>query len=371
MIFYLLLVIYFLGTLFGKKEYKSTKSRKLTVILYILPLFLLTALRDVSIGPDTAAYYRIFYTIAGRDTFIQAVTYSHFEPGYVLLNYIIGKAGGSYYLMQILISAFLYYAIGKFIYEYSGNIAFSVFILLANNYVFGMMNVVRMWIVVAILLFTIKPLQERKIVKFIIIVFIAASFHYTALLFLIMYPLTKVKIAPERLGMLFGIAVVISVAAIPVFTVITNWIGMYQNYLTGSRFDTSDNLAVKISLIVNLCFFGLATITHTWEDNNNENTLSGTSMNLSIGYLSYWGIILSVCISIIGLSNNIMGRIIHYFSIFMLLIIPQSIRKMKLSSNRWIMTFIILVLLFIRYAIIMVYRPNWYQVSPYKFFFMS
>lgn len=371
MIFYLLLVIYFLGALFGKKEYGSNKSRKLVVVLYILPLFLLTALRDVSIGPDTVSYYRIFTRIAGRDTYIHAFAYDHFEPGYVLLNYIIGKAGGSYYLMQILISAFLYYVIGKFIYEYSENIAFSVFILLANNYVFGMMNVVRMWIVVAILLYTIKPLQERKLFKFIVVVLIAATFHYTALLFLIMYPLTKVKIAPEKIGMLFGMAVAISIAAIPVFRVITNWIGIYQNYLTSDRFDTSDNLAVKISLVVTLCFFCLSTITRIWQDDNNEELMSKPSFTPSIGCLSYWSMIVSVCISIIGLSNNIMGRIIHYFSIFMLLVIPMSIQKMKIRNNKLIMEVTILILLFLKYAVIMTYRPDWYQVLPYKFFFMS
>ena len=370
MVFYLLLFIYFFSALFGRKEYKSITSKRIAVIIYILPLFLLTALRDVSIGPDTSAYYRIFYLIANRDSFMQAFAYSHFEPGYVLLNYIIGKMGGSYYFMQIIISAFIYYSFGKFIFQYSDHIAFSCFLLLANNCVFGTMNVVRMWIVVAILLFEIKPIQQRRLVTCIIITAIAASFHYTALLFLLMYPLAKKIVSIDKIGTMFIIAVAISIAAIPVFTFITNAIGLYQNYLTGTRFDTSDNVAVKISLVVNMCFLGLATVTHAWENSRDEIIENNQSSPVSISMISYWGIILSVCISIIGLSNNIMGRIIYYFSIFELLSIPHSIKNMRLTNNMIITTFVILSLLALKMVIILVYRPIWYQVVPYKLFFI-
>lgn len=371
MVFYLLLVVYFLCTVLSTGRYRSDRSKKIAVFLYLLPLFLLVALRDRSIGPDTNAYYRIFYNIASRSNFLETVTQSRLEPGYYTLCFLIGKLGGSYYLMQIIISAFIFCSFGRFIRTYSINVPFTCFILLADDSVFGMMNVARMWIAVAILLYAIAPLQRRNLKLFILIVLIASLFHYSASIFLIMYPISSLKITADKLGVLFIAAIGISVAELSVFGAITNVLGIYQNYLTEDRFDTSDNLAVKVSLAICLCYFLLTTVTHIWESSADEIRTDSNVKSLSINCISYWAMILSVCVNIIGLSNNLMGRISHYFSVFGLLSIPQAINNMKVFNNRLIMKTVIMILMFIVFAVILIYRPNWYMVIPYKFFFVN
>ena len=230
------------------------------------------------------------------------------------------------------------------------------------------MNVIRMWIVIAILLYSIPYIQTRNLVPFCFIVILATMFHYSALIFFIMYPMTKMKITIGKISLIFLISTLIAIMSTPIFTFITNKIGLYENYITPIRFNTTENIAVKLSLAVSICFLALATFTHIWVKKYDISKLNNQGV-LSIEYISYIAMILTVSINIIGLSNNIMGRIIHYFSIFLLIVIPYSLKNIKSLKYRFFVKLIIMVLMFTKYSVVMTLRPEWYQVTPYEFFF--
>lgn len=346
-------------------------SKKTSVILLSIPMFLLSAFRDTSIGPDTISYYYSFNYISNYSSLSEAIASSRMEPGYVALNYFFSYLGLTYFHMQIVISAFVIGSIAYFVYLYSDSVAFSFFLFLANNLLFGTMNVVRMWIAVSILLFSIRPIQSGKVLQFCFMIMIASLFHYSSLIFLLLYPFTKIKINFKKIAVSFLISVLICVFAIPFFTYLTNKIGNYSNYVNSTRFDTSDNIAVKISLAISICFFILATYTKCWIDNDGGHEGKSGKQKFYIFSLAYSAMIISVCIDLIGLSNNIMGRIGYYFSVYNLILIPHSIFLIYKPKNRRIMTFLILLLLSLKFIIIMKFRPEWFMVTPYKTFIFS
>lgn len=374
MIYYFLLFLYFLLAMNNGGQHSTPYRKRQEAFLCFFPLFLLTALRSNTIGVDTMAYYNAFNGLKNADSVLTAISSSSMEPGYVGLSYILAHLGASYYVMQILISFFIYHSLSRFVYRYSDNVAMSVFVFLASNSAFGAMNVVRMWIVVAILLYSIESIQNKNIVRFILIIAIASLFHYSALLFIAMYPLCNCQLTRTKKMAIIVACIIVSFAAGPFFTFVTNIIGRYGNYVTGARFNTKDNLSVKVSLMVNLCFYLFAVYMGLGEHSNargKERMDAYVGDTIQISYISYVAMLLAVGISIIGLSNTMMGRTIHYFSVFMLILIPEAMNKIKSNYNRAICFFVIMGLLFIKYAIVMALRPEWYHVTPYQFFFLN
>lgn len=368
MLFCIILAVYYCLVFFGNKHI-SDNGKRIAVLLYFFPLFILTAFRANEIGPDTYSYYMNFYKIGLFESIGDALDYSRMEPGYVLVSYLFSRINISYYVFQFFVSLFIYYSFGTFIYRYSINIPLSCFVFVANNYFFGIMNVVRMWIAISILLFSVKYILERRFGFFLIIVLFATLFHFSALLFIFLYPLSALKFSVDRIALLFFASLIIFLAAIPFFVFITNLIGLYGNYITSDRFDVSDNIAIVLTLAINVCFFAFVTYERIRNDNTKATILGPIwAEKVTIENISYAAMIVTVCISIIGLSNNIMGRISHYYDVFLLLSIAQALSKEALKNRRIIITAIICSLMYAEFAIVLFLRPDWYQVNPYSFF---
>ena len=119
MAFYYGLVIYYLFGFFFLKKNVSKRTKRRYVFWALLPAFLLVAFRSVSVGNDTYTYYYAFEKYRARGDFEDIMSASLREPGFLLLNYMCIKLGRSYTFMQVLISAFTYFSLYRFISRYS------------------------------------------------------------------------------------------------------------------------------------------------------------------------------------------------------------------------------------------------------------
>ena len=366
MVFYIMLAAYALASLLNFKV-STRKGRQFSIFILLLPMFLFVAFRDASIGPDTEGYYRIFNGIVAMEniSFFELITSSRLEPGYLLINYIFARLGCSYYTMQLFFSSFIFLEIGKFINRYSVKPAFSCFVFYATRAMFGTMNVVRMWVAAVVLLSTIPYIREKKWVHFLILVALAGTFHYSALLFLIVYPMSRIKLNGKTVFIIFTFCVLIWQTAVPVFTYLTRQINLYGNYITSSRFTSTISLATGLGLLINLIFFALFFFmrqTPAFQSNGDVEDV----FHRDFYYLM---MVLTVAVGIIGLSNNIMGRLSHYFSLFLIVGIPDILYRIRNFNNKRILTRAVIAGLAMDYIVVMTLRPEWYMVLPYKFFF--
>ena len=158
-------------------------SKKFLCISCLLPAFVLTAFRDVSVGCDTLSYLRNFTRIGFSNNLADAFLYSRMELGYVSITYFFSHFWKSFLLQQVLVTLFIYISFYFFLVKYSKNIGLSCFIFLTMRLMFGPMNVVRMYIAIGILLFSIPYLIKSNFLKFFLFVAVAALFHKTAISF--------------------------------------------------------------------------------------------------------------------------------------------------------------------------------------------
>jgi len=106
------------------------------------------------------------------------------------------------------------------------------FVITANFFV--SLNVIAQYIAVAICLFACSLAEKRKLAWFYVLIAIAVSFHYSAIVFLPVYFLPKLKIRPRWCVLLVAFSLIISQFSYPLVRQLVLWLApKYQNYIDG------------------------------------------------------------------------------------------------------------------------------------------
>ena len=169
MVYYLILfVLYFVISIYEMKAEQNNDNKLALSCVCFFPMYLLTAFRNFSVGTDTFTYLDTFNFVNSFSSLKTALGASRMEPGYVLLNYIVGNSGGSFLTLQIIISTFIYLSFVYFVAKYSNNIGLTCVFFLILRLFCGPMNVVRTWIAISILLFSITSIERRNGFQFLV-----------------------------------------------------------------------------------------------------------------------------------------------------------------------------------------------------------
>lgn len=170
--------------------YKSKKTTNKTCqyfleIIAILVLSLLAGLRHITIGTDVKVYVLPVFDSIKIDGFFGVFTnWPEIEIGYKLLNYFVRLFTNSYavimFIIQFIIIFFTYYGIKRIFKNNYHNIFIIMLFLFFNN----SLNMVRQSISLALCIYSIKYLEDKKKIKFIFTILIASLFHKSSLIFI-------------------------------------------------------------------------------------------------------------------------------------------------------------------------------------------
>lgn len=202
--FFFILLVFYVFFLKG-----STKNKRSFCFWCFVVLFLLAGFRGESVGGDLKRYLPEFYNVA-RSNFAKVFEAGYHEPGYVIyikLLSLISEDNRSFIVGTALASM-----IGPcvLIYKYSKNPAVSVILYYAMGYYTNTFNNVRQSIALSVAFCIIPFLVDRKFWKYLFGVLVATSFHYSAIILLVAYPLTSKELDFKRLMiyLLAGLATV-------------------------------------------------------------------------------------------------------------------------------------------------------------------
>jgi len=170
--------------------YQNTKIPFLSSAFYVISfliLFFVLGFRNYS-GIDDTSYKNIFFNVSEHG-FVGQFIETKLEPGYLLLNYFVSLFTDNYLYMQLL-SSFIPLAL--FYYRFKKNSSFmsislAVF-LLATLIYFQMLSVslIRMFIAVSIVFNAYSYIHQKKLWKYIVVILVASTFHYSALAMLLL-----------------------------------------------------------------------------------------------------------------------------------------------------------------------------------------
>lgn len=194
------------------------KDRKQVIYLAIIfvQFVFLSWQRDFTVGQDTQGYYEAYRSLA-NNSLGEALHYNGWEPGYVLWNWIMGHIFGAnsngFHTYLLFTALFINFSVLNFIKRYSQCVWLSVAVYVAFGYFFSSLHILRQYIALSIILFSYRHLIERNFVKFLLLVVLAGSFHFSAFPFLLTYWLCNRKIMPVPMLIIFFLSLVVSFIA--------------------------------------------------------------------------------------------------------------------------------------------------------------
>lgn len=343
----LLLALFFSLFSFDKNEpgKKKTKRQIFFACLSAFPLFFISAFR-YGVGNDYYSY---------AEYFNQSLRIHYMEYGFDLLVQTIRGATANYLWLFIICSLIFFYFIYRAIYEQSNNPTLSIFVLFCAPYFFEFFSGMRQMLAVAIFLYSIKYIKQRKIIPYIILNLIGASFHSSSLVFLPVYFLYNKKIT-LKLG-LFLFAVV-SILRPFIGKLLYSIISLtnYSKYFDGA-FDTG-HFGI-VTLIVPLFIFLFSVLFYKNKTNNEYDKDYQFYCNLMF---------IQVLIVLIQDLAPLMTRIGWGFGISQIILIPYTISKIKSPKNKFYLTTFICCL-FITYVYIMRFSNGGGTLLPFEWIF--
>ncbi len=171
---------------------KKTVDKNWFIVIAILPMMSLIAFRGASLGADTGQYLNNF--IAIRDGVFESIlTNSRMEEGYLYFVKGVTYLTQSPEVFQVIYTSIYAIAIVILMQEFEDNcFDFLFFFGTLGLYMF-MFTGVRQCLAMSICIIAYRFAVRRKLIWFIIFVFIASNIHSSAALFLVVYFVIRLK----------------------------------------------------------------------------------------------------------------------------------------------------------------------------------
>ncbi|MFW6008129.1 MAG: EpsG family protein [archaeon] len=241
-IVYILTII--LSTIFAglaQKYFRYNKNGKKTPhkLFWFMSMGILVftmGFRDLSIGVDGRSYLNIYNNINSLGILEYYQHYIH-EPGYVIFNKVIYLIFNDFQWIIILSSFFIIYGFYKAIeYEIENiSLPLAVFIFATTQYYYYF-GIIRLGMAVSIVVMAYRYIIENKKKKYILAVFLAAMFHYSAL-----FALGLIFLTQSKKGIFHKINIIIISIIVPVAFSFVNFfiyplieVSKYQKYVQSS-----------------------------------------------------------------------------------------------------------------------------------------
>ena len=179
----------------GLLKSKVISGRKIYIILATGGLIVFLGLRSLSVGADTEMYSILFQKAKDASSLNALRNSWHhidIEIGFVTFEYVISKYFNYNFFLTVIAIITLVPAM-RAIYKYSRNYWMSIFIMIAFGYYSFFMSGIRQGIAMGICFIAYDYAKQYKIVKFLICIIIAILFHQSAIVFLPVYWLVKIK----------------------------------------------------------------------------------------------------------------------------------------------------------------------------------
>ena len=232
------------------------------------------------------------------------------------------------------------------------------------------MSIQRQALAMAILFFAYDVLIEKKLLRFVVLVILAAQFHAVAYVFLLTWPMLwwfeehrvnslKKKWKFERLMAVCAVGIVLLMW--PMINFLLRIFPKYQYYVAGAYMDGQARLAIVLKIIV----YALMLMVPRWI--KNQKWEAGQSVvELSL----YRMALVNIVILIAANQATILTRFSGIFSVYAVAEFSEQASKLKRGKNRKIVTVAALILFALYGVIITIYRtPEWQTTYPFEWCF--
>lgn len=318
-------------------------------------LFWVAALRSPAVGTDYAVYLREFQDAARP--FSDLTRDYPFEWGYLLFTKCLRWVSGNPVWFAAATSGCILLPIARLIYRYSRIPWLSVCLFATLLFYAMSLTAIREYLALAILLSGLPVLKKSRLL-FCVFVLAAASFHLTALLFLLV-PLFYGVQWTRRTVLLFLAA---GTAAFFLAGHVIDWIAVFVPKYGLYRFSTYANGLRPISFVK--CILIGITLLFAWAmgyDRKAKGEREALPLLLCV--------MLAFLMALLEIRAVVFDRAIDFFAVFIILLLPDVLSGIRAKESRMLGIWTVLAVSFIYAGITLVLRSGWYHVTSYSWIF--
>lgn len=353
----LLLPISVLGFKILTPNISTNKSQKrIYMVLCFLSVLFFVGLRSINTGSiDTQTYCRMFDTASSTSGFIDFLTireisieeYLYKEGNFYLLVWLISRFTDNEQIFLVVIAAIMTVCVFRFMSKHSEDFMLSCIIYICLGSMTFSMNGMRQALAMSICLLAYDFAVKKKIVPFLLIVLLAMTFHVSAFIFLLAYPLSnfsKLHLVPLLIG--GGLFIALSSSLASIYDSLVEKDYAVRDSIEGGGFVTVA-IYLLVLILTMLFYKNLAT------ENGIEPLFALCFVGLVIFSTRYF-------------STQIFERISYYFYYSVILLIPKLSHIFK-EKDRLIYSLIVCILAIALFA----YRIESSSMANYQLFFMG
>ncbi len=356
--YFAIVALYFL--IFGKsfalvRSDNSVKSGKKTnlksnyIFITTILLILIFGLRNPEMGNDLKGYLPSFdrLNLFSWKEIFKLHDFLNYEYGYIIFNKLVGSVFCNRQFFLFVCAAVSIIPIGYTIYKHSDYPLDSWFVYLGLPVFLLTFSGLRQAIAIGITTLSYNFIKQKKLVRFIFIILLASLFHSSALVFLLAYPVYRI-----RFGKRF---VLFSIILLPVVWLLRNPLFELLTKLAGYNEVMDNNGAVTLFIV-----FALVYLFCVFTGDTEDETVNGFTNLFYIACL----------VQAMGGLSSIAVRAGYYYMIPLIIVLPKIINENRFFKNerdRQLVRIIILAI-FITYGLYDIYTTTWAESGKYCFF---
>lgn len=307
MIPYLLILFFVMVSVIFEK---NTLNRR-AFWVPVLGLSLFAGIRSYRVGTDTGEYVSN-YTSNLNPSYFQFR--SDVEKGYQLFDYLLLNITHNYFWLLFLTAFFIIFSYLRFVKKYSQDYLLSIIIFITFGTYTFMLNGLRQAIAMAIFLYAIPALINKKLLQYVLICFLASLFHMSALIMIPFYFL--ININWKNIYKIIIVLMAASFGASPIIKYMAQDNSRYEGYTANNDFSGLVTLGLYIIIAL---FILVVNIKLKIKDE-----LFG-----KLSTLYFLGVALLIPVSLLGAGASGPQRVLNYFTWTLMLILPIIINRFK------------------------------------------
>ncbi len=180
-------------------------TKRKSIFIPVLLLFVLNAIRSYSVGTDYLNYLASYPPSDSLASFFNSLSFNTFlenigrdksvEIGWALLTYLGGNYSMPFYMINLIaVSVILFFTTGM-IYKQSPHFYFSIYLFLMLYLFYPSFNIMRQSVSIAIFGYSIRYINEKKPIFYLAFCILALMFHSSAILLPLLYLFRYVRLS--------------------------------------------------------------------------------------------------------------------------------------------------------------------------------
>ena len=365
-IYFCIFILVLITSLIAEKNEHNRKIFILFAGISILIPSVFAGSRASGIGTDTKVYIDVIFKSCIRANSLSDVLNiandSGTEPFYWFINYLVSLFSNNlsaiYFVLEFIFIIFSFLGCRNIAKKLNINYSFCYFILLILFYNKSL-NMCRQSIAMSICLFSITFIFEKKLLRFIICMFVGFLFHKSIVLFVPLYFINNIINSQHKFKVFIEMVIILAVLLLitiykPVVIELVNLKILsckYLNYIF--KFGDSYNIKfIEVIFQLFLLFIGVI-FSKSFEKKSKYNDF--------FVFLS----VLAFATFLVGFNAKYAQRISYYYSFCLIFLIAQIPYLFKAIKEKIIVSFCLSVLLLF-YGKLYYEKYNFDQTVPYK-----